>query len=74
MRTEGSVEGEEEVEGIDVEEDMGEETSEEETRLEAGEVEDEHSYSSSSSSKTIEDRSIGGRAALLKQEFSQEME
>lgn len=58
----------EEVEEIEVEEDVGEETG-----LEMGEVEDEHWYSSSSSSKIIEDRSIGGRAALLKQRFSQEM-
>lgn len=36
------------------------------------EVEDKQSYSSSSSSKIIEDRSIVGRAALLKQNFSQE--
>lgn len=63
---------EEEVEGIEVEEDVGEETSEENTEVEVEEVDDEHSYSSSSSSKTIEDRSIGGRAALLKQKFSQQ--
>lgn len=72
LRTEGSVEGEKVVEGIEVEEDMGEEPSEDDTGVEVEEVEDEHSYSSSSSSKTIEDKSIGGRAALLKQNFSQE--
>lgn len=74
LRTEGSVEGEEVVEGIEVEEDMGEEPSEDDTGVEVEEVEDENSYSSSSSSKTIEDKSIGGRAAPLKQNFSQETE
>ena len=61
---------EEEVEGIEVDDDVGEETSdgEEERGAEAEEVEDEYSYSSSSSSsKTIEERSMGGRAAFLKQ-------
>ena len=58
----------EEVEEIEVGEEVGEETG-----VQIGEVEDEHSYSSSSSSKTIEDRSIGGKAALLKKKFSQEM-
>lgn len=71
LLTEGSVEGGEVVEGIEVEEEMGEEPSEDDTGLEVEEVEDEHSYSSSSSSKTIEDKSIGGRAVLLKQNFSQ---
>lgn len=66
------MEEKEEVEGIEVEEDMGEESSEDDMGVEVEEVGDEHSYSSSSSSKTIEDRSIGGRAALLKQNFSQE--
>lgn len=72
LRTGGSVEGEEDVEVIEVEEDMGEEPSEDDTGVEVEELGDEYSYSSSSSSKTIEDRSIGGRAALLKQNFSQE--
>lgn len=72
LRAGGSVGEEEEVEGIEVEEDVGEETSEENTKVEVEEVDDEHSYLSSSSSKTIEDRSIGGRAALLKQKFSQQ--
>lgn len=63
------MEGEKDVEVIEVEEDMGEEPSEDDTGVELEKVGDEHSYSSSSSSKTIEDRSIGGRAALLKRKF-----
>ena len=51
---------------------MEEEPGEDDTRVKVEEVEDQQSYSSSSSSKIIEDRSIGGRAALLKQNFSQE--
>lgn len=75
LRTGGPAEGEEEVEGIEVEEGTGEEPSEDDTEVEVEEFEDKDSHSSSSSSsssKTIEDRSIGGRAALSKQNFSQE--
>lgn len=63
-----------EEEGIEEEDDMEEEdTREDETENDAEEVEDVvagHSYSSSSSSNTMEERSIGGSAALFeKAEF-----
>ena len=64
------VEGVEEAEeGIEEEDDTEEEIGEEETEHDAEEEEDVvdgHSYPSSSSSNTIEERSIGGNGSLLK--------
>lgn len=65
-----AVEGVQEAEeGIEEEDDTEEDTGEEETEHDAEEKEDVmdgHSYPSSSSSNTIEERSIGGSFSRLK--------